>query len=281
MPASSMCCMIPPMTTRSPSPSASTSTSNASSRKRSIRIGCSGEALTASRTYSSSRRRVVHDRHRAAAEHVRGPHEHRVADALGHDLRLLERGRGAALGLADVELVEERLEALAVLGDVGRVGARAEDLHAGLVQRHRQPQRRLAAELHDDALRLLLLDDVHHVLEGERLEVQAVGRVVVGRDRLGVAVDHDGLEPLLLERERRVAAAVVELDALPDAVGAAAEDHDLAPVGRVGLALALVRGVEVRRERLELRRAGVDALVDGHDRRRPCARRGPRPRSAS
>ncbi len=47
--------MIPPITTRSPSPIASTSTSNASSRNRSIRTGCSGATLTASRTYDSSR----------------------------------------------------------------------------------------------------------------------------------------------------------------------------------------------------------------------------------
>ena len=45
MPASSMCCMIPPMTTRSPSATASTSTSKASSRKRSTRTGCSGRGL--------------------------------------------------------------------------------------------------------------------------------------------------------------------------------------------------------------------------------------------
>src|SRR3972149_4430742 len=71
--------------------------------------------------------------------------------------------------------------------------------------------------------RPLLLDHVHHVLERERLEVQPVGGVVVGRDRLGVAVDHDRLEPLLLEGEGGGATAGVELDALPDAVGAAAE----------------------------------------------------------
>ena len=163
------------------------------------------------------------------------------------------------------ELVEERLEALAVLGDVRGVGARPQDPDAGLVQGHREAQRGLAAELDDDPLRLLLLEDVHHVLEGEGLEVEPVGGVVVGRDRLRVAVDHDGLVPLLLEREGGVAAAVVELDALPDPVGAAAEDDDLLAVRGRGLALALVGRVHVRGERLELRRAGVDPLVDGND----------------
>ena len=71
------------------------------------------------------------------------------------------------------------------------------------------------------------LDDRHHVLERQRLEVEPVGRVVVGRDRLGIAVDHHRLEALFAEREGRVTAAVVELDALADPVRPAAEDDDL------------------------------------------------------
>ena len=81
-------------------------------------------------------------------------------------------------------------------------------------------ERRLAAELHDHALGLLVGDDVGDVLEGERLEVEAVGDVVVGRDRLGVAVDHDRLVAVLAHGHGGVHAAVVELDALADAVGA-------------------------------------------------------------
>ena len=106
-------------------------------------------------------------------------------------------------------------------------------------------------------------DDLEHVLERERLEVQAVAGVVVGRDGLGVAVHHDRLEARLAQREGRVHAAVVELDALPDPVRPAAEDHDLAAVRRPRLALVLVGRIEVGRVRLELGGAGVDALVDG------------------
>ena len=54
MPASSMCSMIPPTTTVSPSARQSTSTSIASSRNLSIRIGCSPEAAKASPANSSS-----------------------------------------------------------------------------------------------------------------------------------------------------------------------------------------------------------------------------------
>ena len=91
-------------------------------------------------------------------------------------------------------------------------------------------QRRLAAELDDHALGLLDLDDAEDVLERQRLEVEAVGGVVVGRDRLGVAVDHHRVAAGLAHGHRRVHAAVVELDALADAVRARAEDHHARPV---------------------------------------------------
>ena len=61
------------------------------------------------------------------------------------------------------------------------------------LDRSRQLQRRLAAELDHDAVGLLALADGQHRLDVERLEVEAVGRVVVGRDRLRVAIDHHRL----------------------------------------------------------------------------------------
>src|SRR2546422_10477933 len=75
------------------------------------------------------------------------------------------------------------------------------------------------------------------------------------------AVDHHRLEAFFPEREGRVTAAVVELDALADAIRSAAEDDDLRLRVRIRLARRFVRAVQIRRERLELRRARVDALV--------------------
>jgi hypothetical protein len=74
--------------------------------------------------------------------------------------------------------------------------------------------------------------DLEHVFERDRLEVQAIRGVVVGGHGLRVAVDHDGLVAVLAQRERGMHAAVVELDALADAVRTAAEHHDLLAVGR-------------------------------------------------
>ena len=101
--------------------------------------------------------------------------------------------------------------------------------------------------------------DGQHVLQRQRLEVELVGGVVVGGDGLGVAVDHDGVKAQLLERLGRVHAAVVELDALTDAVGAGAQDHHLGPV--VGNGREILLDIIGRIVVVAVRRAGdVDAL---------------------
>ena len=66
-------------------------------------------------------------------------------------------------------------------------------------------------------------------------------------------------------------AAIIELDALADAVRPAAEDDDLVARAGIGLAfagrdpVAFIGGVHIRRQGRELGGAGVDALVDRHD----------------
>ena len=60
-------------------------------------------------------------------------------------------------------------------------------------------------------------------------------------------------------------AAVVELDALADAVRAATEDHDFLAVVVAHFVLDAVGGVVVRREGLELGSAGVHEPVGGDD----------------
>ena len=95
---------------------------------------------------------IVDDRHRAAAEHVGRAHHQRQAEIGGDQPRLFDGIGDAVLGLLEAELVEQPLEAVAVLGEVDRIDRRAEDRRAGLLDRARELQRRLAAELHDHAL---------------------------------------------------------------------------------------------------------------------------------
>ena len=161
--------------------------------------------------------------------------------------------------------MQQRGEPLAVFGEIDRIRRGPQDRDTRLEQRQRQLQRCLPAEL-DDARDLaacapLAVDDRHHVFERQRLEVQTIRRVVVGRYGLRVAIDHHRLVTLLAEAEHGVDAAVIELDSLTDAVRTAAEDDDLLVRRRLGLVLLFERAVQVRRERLELRGTGIDALV--------------------
>ena len=129
----------------------------------------------------------------------------------------------------------------------------------------RQSERSLTTELHDHADNgPALLLGVHHfedVFTGQRFEVKAVGGVIVGRHRLGVAIDHDRLIAGRRQLKRRVHARVVEFDALPDAVGPGAEDDHFVPIGRLGFVFFVVGRVVVRSLGLELRSTGIDGLV--------------------
>ena len=126
------------------------------------------------------------------------------------------------------------------------------------------------------------IDDLDDVLGGEWFEVKPVGGVVVGRYRFRIAIDHDGLVAGFLEREGGVTAAIIELDALSDAVRAAAENDDLVFVRRprlVGAAAGkgcLVGRVHVGGRRGEFGGARVDALERRAHAERARRRRFPR-----
>ena len=116
--------------------------------------------------------------------------------------------------------------------------------------------------LHDHALGLFLGDDFEHVFQRERFEIQSIRSVVVSRNCLRIAVDHDGFVAILAQSECCVHAAIVELDALTDSIRATTEHHDLVACGWLGFALFLIRRIEIRGGRGEFGGAGIDALVN-------------------
>ena len=220
---------------------------------------------------------IVGDHHAAAAQHVARTHQQRVADMRGHGLGLLKRGCLARRRVHDAQLVEQGGKTLAILGKIDGVGLGTHDVHAALLEHARQLKRGLAAERHHDAVGALNIDNVHDVLVGKRLKVKTVGRVVVGRNGLRIAVDHDGLKAAGRQCIARMHTAVVELDTLADTVGAGAQDHRLGLVRRRGLVGShallgirtravdvLVRLVVVLRGARELRSAGIDRLHAGN-----------------
>ena len=168
---------------------------------------------------------MVDDLHRPAAQHVRGPHEHRIADLIRDAGRGLHRSHRPTRRLRNAQAAEQLLELVPILRHVDLIGGGAEDRHARVVERPRQVDRRLPAELDDDPLRALSLDHRQHVFQRQRLEVQLVRRVKVGGNRLRIVIDDDRLVPRLPQRPDAVDGAVVKLDSLPDPNRPAA-DHD-------------------------------------------------------
>ena len=94
-------------------------------------------------------------------------------------------------------------------------------------QRLGQVDGRLSAERHDDRLRFFEVDDVHHVLDRQRFEIELVAGSVVRRHGFGVVVDDDRLVAGLADRPDGMHGRVVELNALADTDRARAEHHDL------------------------------------------------------
>ncbi len=76
---------------------------------------------------------LADDLHRAAAEHVGRAHHQRQAEIGRDEARLLDRIGDAVLRLLEVELVQQALEAVAVLGEIDGIGRGAEDRHVGLL----------------------------------------------------------------------------------------------------------------------------------------------------
>ena len=122
----------------------------------------------------------VGDGHVLAADDIAGAQQHRVAQRFGRVLSFLHGAHAHALRAADGELLQQRVEPLAILRHVDALRRRAEDAHALLVKESGQLDGRLAAERHNHAHRLFHLDDAHDVLFGQRLEVQPVGGIIVG-----------------------------------------------------------------------------------------------------
>ena len=123
---------------------------------------------------------VVDDFHAPPAEHVGRPHHQRIADAGGDFDRFGFVGRHAARRHRNAQFPHDLIELFAVFRQVNHRWRRAEDIDAGLLELAGDVQRSLAAELADHTLRLFLLIDLQHVLDGQRLEVELVRGVVVG-----------------------------------------------------------------------------------------------------
>ena len=206
---------------------------------------------------------VIDDFHRPTAENVRRTYHQRVANLFRLLYRHFDSGNGGVRRLLQFQAVNRVLEAFTVFRTVDSIRAGADNRYASGFQCTRQFQRGLTAVLNDNAFRLLNTHDFQHIFQSYRLEVEAIGSVVVGGDGFRVTVNHNGFVTVFAQRQRGVYTAVVEFDTLTDTVRAAAENHDFFTVGRrIRFALFFISGVHVSGVGGELCRTGIHALIN-------------------
>ena len=175
----------------------------------------------------------VGDAAACAAERVRRTDDDRQADFPGKLDRVLHRvdDLGCDAWLAD--LFHRVLEHLAVLGLGNGLGLRAEELDthlvkkAALAQLHGEVQASLAAEVGQQAVRALLLDDLLHRFDGQRLDIDLIGHGLIGHDGRGVGVYEHDLQTFLAQRAAGLRARVVKLGRLADDDRTGAQHHNL------------------------------------------------------
>ena len=197
---------------------------------------------------------VGNDLHSPTAQDEGGAHQHGIADLLGGSNAVFQLRHGLALGSGNVQLVQQLFKFVPILGPVDGGTVRADDGHAPLHQGVCQVDGGLAAQRGNDALGILEVQDVHHILGGQGLKVQLVGGRVVRGDRLRVVVDDDRFVAAFPDRAHRVYRGIVEFHALPDADRTGAEHDHLFLVRYHRLVFVRVG----RRKAREPRLAGID-----------------------
>ena len=125
-----------------------------------------------------------------------------------------------------MKLFEQVTESLAVFCEIDSIRGRAENPDAVCLESFGEFQRSLPAERHDDAIRLFDITDIENIFECEWLKVEFVGLIVIGRDSFRIAIDHDRLEALFLQRVDSVNTTIIKLDSLSDPVRPATKDND-------------------------------------------------------
>ena len=129
---------------------------------------------------------IIDKLHGASAENEARPNEYWIADFSGNCDGVFSARRRSVRRLAQAQFVQHGCEQLPIFRCLDAFGLCAQNWYACSLQSTRQVQRRLTTELDEHALRFLLVANVEHVFEGERLEVELVTSVVIGGNCLRI-----------------------------------------------------------------------------------------------
>ena len=163
-----------------------------------------------------------------------------IADAVRTGQRILQGLHDLRGNDGLVQLFHRLLEQLTVLGAVDGLRLAGQQADAGAVQiagtgqLHGEIQAHLAAQVGQNGVGLLDLQDALHHLKGHGLDIDMIGHIGVGHNGSGVGVEQNGLNALCFQGAARLGAGVVELSGLANDDGAGADDQHLFDSGVLG-----------------------------------------------
>ena len=212
---------------------------------------------------------VMRDAAPRAAKGEAGTDDQRPgADCLGDGLRLLESMGAAGLRHIESEILHRRLEELTIFGPGDRLGLRTDQFdtvapkNTRPVEFHREIQRGLSAECRQERIRTFTADDLMQRIDGQRLDVRAIGAVRIGHHRRRIRIHEHDLVPLILQRLDGLHARIVEFAALPDDNRPRADDKNLMDIGSFHETLAF-HSCFARAPRGPVRRTADEVRSDG------------------
>ena len=179
---------------------------------------------------------VVDDAAAGAAHRVGRAQDHRIAELVRDLFGLFDRVARLGLRHRDAELVHGLLEDDAVLAALDRIEVDADDLNivfienAVVLQRNREVQRGLPAEIRQQRVRTLLRDDLLDAVDGQRFDVGVIRHAGIGHDRGRVRVGQHHLVAEPAQRLARLGSGVIEFARLPDDDRPRADDQHLLDV---------------------------------------------------
>ena len=210
---------------------------------------------------------VVANVHCCTRKHIRRTHQNGVANLIDKVVDVLHIRQLLPRGLVDAELIEHTRELVAVLGAVDRQRRRTQHGDILVVELHCQVVGDLTTHRNDHASRCFEIQHVHHALERQLVEVQTVAHIVVGRNGLGVVVDHHRLIAQLAGGLDSIHRAPVELNRRADAVCTRTQNHNrfLILEERNIVILTVVGHIKIVGQLGVLRCHRIDSLNGRHD----------------
>ena len=127
-----------------------------------------------------AKRLLVSDNlHRSAAENERRTNKNRIADAFGNLNALFNIGYGKSFWLRNTEIVHYLFKRISVFCSIDSLNISTDNRNAESIKRRRKVYCGLTAERHNYAERIFKTNNIHYILNSERLKIKLVGGCIV------------------------------------------------------------------------------------------------------